>query len=96
MNAEQETAYRADLRRAEAARAVLEHNEAAMAYFDEVERKAIDALLACAPTEDLERLRLATMANVVRQFRQALRDCVTTGDFVAQLLGRTTPQGDEA
>lgn len=92
--AQADAAYRADLRLAEAAQAVLE-NEAVMAYFDAVEAKAIDAMLACEPVQDLERLRLAVVAGTVRQFRQFLRAGVASGEYAAQALGQNQ-QGERS
>lgn len=89
-----EEEYRAELRLGEAAKAVLE-NEAAMAYFDQVERKAVDAMLACKPVEDLERLRLAVVAQTVRQFKQFLKDGVAAGDYAARMLGQNQ-QGERS
>ncbi len=86
--------YRAQLRLGEAARAVL-GNEAVQAYFDAVEAKAIDAMLACEPVQDLERLRLAVVAQTVRQFKQFLRDGVTAGEYAARALGHNQ-QGERS
>jgi hypothetical protein len=61
-------------------------NEAVQAYFDEIEAKAIDAMIAAAPTEDLERLRCAVVAGTIRGMRRFLEDAVAGGDYAAELL----------
>ena len=39
---------------------IVRSNAAIMAYFNEVEARAVDAMIAAAPTADLERLKLAS------------------------------------
>jgi len=93
MDLEARRAYQAELDLAVAARAALD-NRAVLEYYDAVEKKAIDAMLACGPTEDLERLRLSVVASTIRQMKAFLAQAVAAGDFAAQMLGRTTQQGE--
>ncbi len=69
----------------EAARQALQ-NEAIMAYFREAEAKAIDALLGAAITDDLGRLRLATVAQTVRNLISYLQQGRDLGDFARSII----------
>lgn len=85
---EQERQAHQDQLRISAAAAAALQNEAVMAYFDEVETRAIDAMLAADPTEDLARFRLSVVAVTIRHLKAFLREARPAGEFAAAMLER--------
>lgn len=91
---EQETrdAYQAEVEQSEAARQALQ-NPAIMAYFREVETKAVDALLSVDLSGDPTTwLRLTTVAQTVRRMSQFLQDARDSGAYAADALKRMKDQ----
>lgn len=91
---QERAAHEAAVLMGERAREAL-RNEAIMAFFEEIERKAVDAILATKPTEDLERLRLVVVASTIRGLVRFLHDGVAEGDYAGRLLERINRE-DEA
>lgn len=74
--------------RAEAAQQALQ-NVAVMAYFDEVERKAVDALLGADLGADPTLwLRLTTVAQTIRGLKRYLQEARDLGEYAGEMLRR--------
>lgn len=83
----QRAEHLAALARAEAAKTLLE-DPLVTTYLAEIETNAIDAMLECKATEDLERLRLSVVALAIRRFRVSLNEAQSGAEFAAAQLQR--------
>jgi hypothetical protein len=71
-------------------------NPAIVAYFDRVEKKAIDALLACDALDDRKRLKLTIVAQTVRELKSYLGKQADMAAYIeGELAELTAPSGDD-
>jgi hypothetical protein len=74
-----------------------QQNPAIMAYFEEAERKAIDALLSVdLAGDETRRLRLITVAATIRKMRLFLSQARDAGAFAEDVLKRMNEEEAEA
>lgn len=84
---QERAAHRRALVLAEAAE-LARSNAAVTAYFNEVEARAVETLLALPPQADLERLKLAVVAKTIRELRAFLEDARDGGVYAQEMLAR--------